>query len=127
MPDVPELPAPKGYGEAYSEEGFWDKVVRYARQAGKEVIERALQLYYAAQSPDTPKWAKGVIYGALGYFIVPLDAIPDLTPVVGYADDLGVLAAALATVALYVTPEIKAKAKAKIQEWFGQETEDDTS
>ena len=47
-------------------------------------------------------WAKATIVGALGYFITPLDAIVDLTPVVGYADDLGVLALAIAAVATYV-------------------------
>jgi uncharacterized membrane protein YkvA (DUF1232 family) len=94
-------------------------VVKYAKIAGKEVVERALQLYYAAQEPSTPAWAKTVIYGALGYFIFPLDAIPDLTPVVGYADDLGVLAAAVATVALYINAKVKQKAKQKLSEWFG--------
>ena len=109
----------KEYTRSYSEEGFWDKLTRYTKAAGAEVIERALQLYYAAQDPDTPLWAKGVIYGALGYFISPLDAIPDIIPVVGYADDLGVLAAAIATVAMYITPEVKQKAKQKLQDWFG--------
>ena len=49
----------------YSDSGFWDKVKKFARTAGKEVIEKALWLYYAAQRPETPKWAKTAIYGAL--------------------------------------------------------------
>jgi uncharacterized membrane protein YkvA (DUF1232 family) len=62
---------------------------RQVRQdGGREVIEKALWLYYAAQQPNTPLWAKTAIYGALGYFISPIDAIPDITPVIGYADDL---------------------------------------
>ncbi|HEV8718791.1 MAG TPA: YkvA family protein [Candidatus Binatia bacterium] len=106
------------FTEQYSDKGFWDKLLHYAKTAGAEVIERALQLYYAAQDPNTPTWAKGVIYGALGYFIVPADAIPDVVPVVGYTDDLGVLAMAIATVAMYITPQVKQKAKQKMQDWF---------
>ena len=51
-------------------------------KAGKEVIEKALILYYCLQDDDTPAWAKTTIIGALGYFISPIDAIPDLVPVV---------------------------------------------
>lgn len=107
------------YTRSYSEESFWDKLLRYAKAAGAEVIERALQLYYAAQDPATPAWARTVIYGAIGYFIFPVDAIPDSIPAVGYVDDLGVLAAAIAAVAMYITPEVKQKAKQKLQDWFG--------
>jgi uncharacterized membrane protein YkvA (DUF1232 family) len=108
-----------GFGKEYSETSFWDKLFKYAKIAGWEVVERALQLHYAAQDPNTPAWAKTVIYGALGYFIFPGDAIPDPIPVVGYADDLGVLAAAIATVALYITEDVKLKARQKMKDWFG--------
>ena len=111
--------ARQSYEQEYSDAGFWDKLVRYARIAGQEVIEKALQLYYAAEHPNTPTWAKTVIYGALGYLIFPLDALPDVTPMVGYADDLGVLAAAIATVALYITDDVKRKAAQKLRDWFG--------
>src|SRR5690606_39804321 len=86
-------------------------LARYARAAGEEVVEKVLWLFYAAQSPATPRWAKTAIYGALGYFIFPLDAIPDLAPMVGYTDDLGVLAAALTTVAFYINDDIKARTR----------------
>lgn len=110
-----------GYGKEYSDKGFWDKVVNYAKVAGAEVIEKALWLYYAAQRPETPAWAKTIIYGALGYFIFPVDAIPDAIPVVGYADDLGVLAAAIATVVMFINDDVKAAARTKMREWFGEE------
>ena len=109
-----------GFEKEYSESRFREKVMTYARTAGKEVVEKALWLYFSAQDPKTPAWARSVIYGALGYFIFPLDAIPDLTPIAGYADDLGVLVAALATVAIYVNEEVKTKAAAKIRAWFGE-------
>ena len=110
----------QGYGKYYSQDRFWKKLLKFARNAGREVVENALSLYYTAQAPDTPAWAKTVITGALGYFILPADAIPDLIPAVGYGDDLGALVAALAAVAAHVTPEIKTRAKEKAAEWFGE-------
>ena len=109
-----ELPENKDY----SETRFWNKVKRYAATAGSEVIEKALWLYYAAQRPETPVWAKTVIYSALAYFILPTDAIPDIVPMAGYVDDLGALASAIATVAMYVTDDVKQKARDKMREWF---------
>lgn len=109
------------YEEAFSESGFWSKLKKYARSAGKEVVEKALLLFYAAQEEKAPKWAKATIAGALGYFIVPLDAIADITPAVGYADDLGVLALAIAAVATYINDDVRRKTAAKITSWFGDE------
>ena len=102
----------------YTESNFWQKILRFAKSAGREVIEKALWLHYAAQNPATPLWAKATIYGALGYFISPVDAIPDLLPMLGYSDDLGVLAAAVVTVSMYITQEVKAQASAKLHSWF---------
>lgn len=102
----------------YSESSFWRKVKKYWKVAGKKVMDPAFTLYYAARDPETPLWAKAQIWGALGYFVWPLDAIPDFTPVVGYTDDLGVLVAAVAVVAAHIKPEHKRKAKAKLKEWF---------
>ena len=109
------------FEDAFSEQGFWSKLKLYARSAGKEVVEKALLLYYAAQEEKAPAWAKATIAGALGYFIVPLDAIADLTPAVGYADDLGVLALAIAAVATYINDDVREKAAGKIQDWFGDQ------
>lgn len=106
------------YSENFSEDGFWDKVTHYAKKAGEKVIEPSLKMYYAAQDADTPMWAKTIIYGALGYFILPIDAIPDVAPVVGYTDDLATIAAALASVAAHVKDEHAEKAKEKIRIWF---------
>lgn len=107
------------YEKDFSDEGFWEKVKSAFKKAGLEVIEKALMLYYAADNPATPLWAKGVIYGALGYFISPIDAIPDFTPVVGYSDDLGVLVAAIGVVTMYIDDEVKRKVAEKLKFWFG--------
>jgi uncharacterized membrane protein YkvA (DUF1232 family) len=110
---------PNIFAKDYSEESFWEKTQKFAKTAGKEVIETSVQLYYAMQSPNTPTWAKSIIIGALGYFISPVDAIPDIVPLVGFADDLGVLTMAAATVVAHITDDVKAKAAAQTEKWFG--------
>jgi uncharacterized membrane protein YkvA (DUF1232 family) len=106
------------YQKHYNEQDFWSKMKRYAKIAGYKVAELALQLYYAMQSPNTPAWAKGVIAGALGYFILPVDLVPDVAPAVGFLDDFGVLTAAVITIAAQITPEVKKRAAEKLAEWF---------
>jgi uncharacterized membrane protein YkvA (DUF1232 family) len=108
------------YQDAFSEDSFWDKLSRFARAAGKEVVEKALLLYYAGQEEGAPAWAKATIVASLGYFIVPLDAIADFTPAVGYADDLGVLALALASVAAFINDNVREKTARKMRTWFGE-------
>ena len=110
-----DLPGADDYGSHYSEPGFWRKLARHAKAAGKQVVEKALCLFYAARSPGVPLRTTAVIYSALGYFIFPLDAIPDVLPVVGYTDDLAALVAALALCAAHITPEVKAKARARLK------------
>lgn len=105
------------YTQHYSPPRFWTKLRRYARAAGREVVQKALCLYYSACAPTTPRWAKAAIAGALGYFIMPLDAVPDVVAVFGYTDDLVVLGVALVTVAAYVTPEHVARAERTMRQW----------
>lgn len=104
---------------AYSETSFRKKLTRHARAAGEAVVERALQLHYALQKPEVPGWARATIVGALGYFILPLDACPDFVPGAGYVDDLGVLALAFATVSHYIDDDVRAKARTRLRRWFG--------
>lgn len=102
----------------YSPPRFWAKLARVAIAAGREVVEKSLWLYFAAERPETPKWAKAAVYAALGYLILPLDAVPDLAPVAGYSDDLGVLAFAVATIARYIDADVKARAARVLGRWF---------
>lgn len=106
------------YDQHYSDDSLWAKIKGCVKSAGEEVLRLVLRLYYVLDKPDLPVWAKTAIYGALGYFIFPIDAIPDITPIVGYTDDLGVLTAAVATVATYIDDEVKEKADRKLREWF---------
>lgn len=105
----------------YSEETLWEKIKRYALKAGRAVIHHVLLLYGIAKDPDTPMWIRVIIWGALAYFINPFDAIPDITPVVGFSDDLGALAAALAAAQAYAKPEHHEWANERIKEWFGED------
>jgi uncharacterized membrane protein YkvA (DUF1232 family) len=106
--------SPPGYSDA----SFWRKLQRFARFAGRQVVEKALVLYYAANSPDTPAWAKTTIYAALAYFILPTDLVPDFLPIAGYGDDLAALVTALGAVTSSITPEVQTQARAKLAEWF---------
>jgi len=105
------------HAKHYSEKEFWKKVKTTAEDAGKTVIESAMTLYYVLQDKDTPFAAKGIILGALGYFILPLDVIPDFLPG-GFVDDLAVLGAALSAVAVSVKESHKQAARKKVKEWF---------
>jgi uncharacterized membrane protein YkvA (DUF1232 family) len=110
------------FEEAYSDTSFWEKLKYYAKSAGQEVVEKALLLFYAAQEEKAPAWAKATIAAALGYFIVPLDAVADLTPAVGYADDLGVLVLAIAAVSRYINEDVRNKTASKMRAWFGDDS-----
>lgn len=101
----------EAYAKRFDPSRLWRKIISSGRKAGFQTIELALTLYYTARAPETPIWCKTAIYGALGYFISLVDAIPDLTPVLGYTDDVGVMLSALAMLATHVTPEIRAKAR----------------
>ena len=106
------------FGDEFTETSFWQKVKMGAKTAGCELIEKALIMYYATMDKDTPVWARTILVGALGYFICPIDAIPDAIPGGGYADDAGAIAAALSMVAAHIKPEHKDLAKRKVDEWF---------
>jgi uncharacterized membrane protein YkvA (DUF1232 family) len=104
----------------FDSDQLWDKLRRYAKRAGRIVVERALRLYYAAQDPRTPPWAKKAIYAGLAYFIVPFDLIPDFVPGIGFTDDAGTLLFTLFAVSAYVHTDVKIRARAKMIDWFGE-------
>ena len=118
----------KDYGKyqgSFSAENFWAKVKSVAKKAGVKVVYVALILYYELTDPDIDAKEKAVIIGALGYFILPIDLILDAIPVAGFTDDLAALLAAYKFVQHNITPEVEAKAKAKLAEWFGDIDERD--
>lgn len=107
------------YQQHYSEQGFWQKIAQIVGSASKTVLRYALLVYYVAVADTTPARQKVMLFGALGYLILPVDLIPDFIPGLGFADDLVALKAAYDTVKNNVTPEIKARVEQKMQELLG--------
>jgi len=81
---------------------FWRKLGRVL--AHIPFAEDLLAAYYCAFDRDTPLSVKAVLVGAIAYFVLPTDAIPDMLPVIGYADDAAVLAAAIKLVSDHIRP-----------------------
>lgn len=113
------------YKQYYSEKSFREKLQGYAKTAGIQVVYSALLLYHLLMDKTVPLKAKIMITAALGYFILPTDAIPDIAPVVGFGDDLGVLIFALSEISSNITPEIKEKAREQLNQWFNKVNEDE--
>jgi uncharacterized membrane protein YkvA (DUF1232 family) len=108
------------YGHLFTEGGLLNKMKRYARQAGMKAVYSVLLMYYAFRRKETPYWARHIITGVLGYFIAPIDALPDLTPIIGFTDDLGMLSFGLVMIAAYVNDEVRIQARTKLRDWFGE-------
>lgn len=119
MSEKPLLPITLSAPRWYSAPRLWRTLCRAAVTAGRKTLLAALTLFYCLQDRDTPTWAKGVIVGALGYLVLPMDLIPDIIPGVGYGDDWGALVAALGTVAAYIKDEHKSKAAAQVTRLLG--------
>lgn len=115
------------YEKSYSEGALWDKIVKFASVAGIKAIYAVLLLFYALKNPKIPMKLKTIVLGALGYFIVPFDIVPDLIPIAGYGDDIGVVIAALVAIAFFIDDDTRAKAKAKLAEWFPNYDPEDIS
>jgi uncharacterized membrane protein YkvA (DUF1232 family) len=88
------------------------------RKAGTQTTYTGLLLFYAFKRKETPLWAKRIIIGLLGYLLAPVDAIPDLAPLIGYTDDIGLLSFGLVTIAAYIDESVKSSAKEKMNAWF---------
>ena len=121
VPEIMDEKLNPKYAREFSEEGFWDKITSVLKSAGAEVVYKALQLYYATQNPACPIAMKGVIYAALGYFILPVDIIPDFIPVVGFTDDLLAIGAAIGMASMYIDDSVIRQAQDKMRGFFGDE------
>jgi uncharacterized membrane protein YkvA (DUF1232 family) len=82
------------------------------RLAGRlPFAEDALAAWFCARDPATPRRMRYTLLGAIGYFVLPVDAVPDFLPLVGFTDDAAVIAAAIASVAAAIRPEHREKAR----------------
>ena len=86
----------RGADEKSVRAGFWRTFAKAAKQI--PFAEDLAAAYYCALDPETPSRAKAVLLGALAYFVLPMDAVPDFLALVGFSDDIAVLTLAIATV-----------------------------
>ena len=91
---------------------FWRKLGSVAARI--PFAEDLLTAYYCAFDRATPLHVKGTLVGAIAYFVLPFDVIPDFLPVLGFTDDAAVLATAIRLVASHMLPEHREAAKAKL-------------
>ena len=112
------------YQKHYSNSSFWSKVKKIAKNAGLKVMCYALTLYYVLQKDNIPVAEKGIIIGALGYFILPIDLIPDFIMGLGYTDDIGAMLIAVKKSMNYVDEEVKNQVYLKLNDWFDTDYEE---
>lgn len=95
------------------EERFGSELMALLRRVAKRIpfAEDGLAAWFCARDPATPRRVRYTLLGALGYFVLPVDALPDIMPFLGFTDDAAVLAAAIAAVAGSITVEHRARAK----------------
>lgn len=108
----------KEYTGQYSEAKFFEKIYRFAKAIGKELLLQALLLKMVLEKEDVPLNMKLAIIGALGYLICPVDMIPDFIPVAGFTDDAAAIAAAYKMIQMYITEEDKELARHEIDKMF---------
>jgi uncharacterized membrane protein YkvA (DUF1232 family) len=111
--DVSIDPARVARDEETVRRGFWRKLRKFA--ARLPFAEDLLAAYYCAFDRDTPLQVKAALLGALAYFVLPFDVVPDMLPVLGFADDAAVLATALRLVASHLKPEHRDAARAALE------------
>jgi uncharacterized membrane protein YkvA (DUF1232 family) len=99
---------------------FWSKLKRVA--ARLPFAEDLLAAYYCAFDKETPRHVQAALLGAVAYFILPFDFVPDMLPVLGFTDDAAVLATALRMVASHITDDHRQAARAALKR--GVETAD---
>jgi uncharacterized membrane protein YkvA (DUF1232 family) len=97
---------------------FWIKLKRVA--ARLPFVEDLLSAYYCAFDKETPRHVQAALLGAIAYFILPDDLIPDYIPVIGYTDDAAVLAAAVKLVSSHITADHREAARRTLARLRGE-------
>jgi len=98
---------------------FWIKLKKVASRL--PFTEDLLAAYYCAFDKQTPRHVQAALLGAIAYFILPFDFIPDMMPVLGFTDDAAVLATAIRMVAAHIKPEHRDAARAALKRGLEQE------
>ena len=107
--------APNPEDEKSVRKGFWST---FGKAAGRiPFAEDVVAAYYCALDPETPGKSKAVLMGALAYFIMPIDAIPDILAFVGFSDDIAVLTLAIATIRSNLTEAHRIAARQSLKDF----------
>lgn len=109
----------KPYRQYFSENALWQKLETLGRSIGATVLYPVLLLWHLLKSPTVTLKEKTMIIGALGYFVLPLDLIPDALVGIGYSDDLAALTTAITLLAKSITPEIQTSAREQLHHLLG--------
>jgi uncharacterized membrane protein YkvA (DUF1232 family) len=88
---------------------FWRKLRQLVSQV--PFAEDLVAAHYCAFDRETPGHVKAALIGALAYFVLPMDAVPDVLPVIGFGDDAAVLAAAIKLVTSHITSDHREAAR----------------
>ena len=112
------------YAKYFNDSKLWAKLKKVAQRAGRKAVYYVLVLYYVSRDASVSTKLKLKILGALGYFILPLDFIPDAILGLGFTDDLAALAWALFTIRKHITPEVERKARQRMREWFSLDVDE---
>jgi|GEM_PF-958305 Uncharacterized conserved protein len=94
----------------YVNKGFWSKMKKYASKV--PFSKEAVAMYYCAMDPNTPTKVKVTAIGALAYWILPIDLVPDFFPIVGYGDDATAIFVAYKAISSHITDEHRDRAEA---------------
>ena len=117
-PDIAALTRRMTGNERQLEADFWRKLKRLV--ASLPFAEDLLAAHYCAFDRDTPLQVKAVLLGAIAYFVLPTDFIPDYIPLIGYTDDAAVLAAAIKLVTSHITPTHREAARRTLASLRGE-------
>ena len=111
------VPSVLATNEVRVQKGFWPKIRRTAARI--PFAGQALSVWFAARDPETPMAAKGLMLGGLAYFVLPIDAIPDIFAGIGFTDDAAVIAALIATLGANIRSRHKKQADAALERLKG--------
>jgi len=106
-------PSIQRVNEMRVQKGFWPKIRRTAARI--PFARQVISVWYSARDPETPTAAKGIMLGALAYFVLPFDAIPDIFAGIGFTDDAAVITALIATLGANIKRRHKDLADAALE------------
>ena len=110
----------KNYKKDYSDSKLMSKLTGNFKKMGVKLVYMCFIMCHLLKDKRVPAKLKATIIGALGYVIAPLDLITDVTPVVGFSDDLFMVVAAFGLITMYIDDNIKAAARESLVKLYGE-------